>query len=298
MATPDVVLDALEAATGPEDPPAWFEVFSDEVSRTVALLRHDDPGQLFGWVSATDCEAIGVVAGGWGRPAGLDLGGPAPCQPDGPAAPQRVRVIVVVGRDGTVGSRTTLGDGSVLKGGCRGGRLFDAVHRSLGLPTDPAPVSSAPLIGDLWLAGVVSAGEGLGRRLGWAEVTARHPAVQVLIERGHPLRAAEVDAVIRVAPRAWTWERLQADTVAGGGLSELVAPSIAAWMDEGMFARWTLRQHGDARELWGRASSMLDDEAVIRLAQALDDAEVADIDHSPATANAVDAGARGGPSAR
>lgn len=75
MATPDVVLDALEAATGPEDPPAWFEVFSDEVSRTLALLRHDDPGQLFGWVSATDCEAIGVVAGGWGARRASTLAG-------------------------------------------------------------------------------------------------------------------------------------------------------------------------------------------------------------------------------
>jgi hypothetical protein len=44
-------------------------------------------------------------------------------------------------------------------------------------------------------------------------------------------------------------------------------------MDTGMFARWTLELSGDPRALWGRTASVLDREAVLRLADALDAAE-------------------------
>ena len=276
MHEPEAVVDALDAATTDEDQPVWFEVSGSDETATASLVRHDDLAQLFGWVSPPQCAAIGVVAGGWGRPQPPDLdldrlpsGSPVDQHPD----LQRVRVIVVVDRHGLIGARTTLGDGPVLEGGCRGGRLLDALHRCLGLPTDPPPVSSAAMIGDLWLAAVVADGERRGRRLDWTEVTALHPATQALADHGHALSRAEVDAVIRVAPRAWTWERLQADTVSGGGLSDLVAPDIASWMDTGMFARWTLQLSGDPRALWGRAASILDREAVVRLADALDAAE-------------------------
>ncbi|MDQ6782794.1 MAG: hypothetical protein M3063_05000, partial [Actinomycetota bacterium] len=214
-------------------------------------------------------------AGGGGRPQPPDLNvDPVRSDADGPASDlHRVRVIVVVDRRGAIGARTTLGDGRIVDGGCRGGRLFDALHRCLGLRSDPPPVSSAAMIGDLWLAAVVADGERRGRRLGWNEVAALHPATRALAEGGHSLTPAEIDAVVRVAPRAWTWERLQVDTVRGGGLSDLVAPDIAAWMDVGMFARWTLELSGDPRALWGRAASALDREAVLRLADALDAAE-------------------------
>lgn len=279
MQEPEAVVDALDAATTHEDPPLWFEVRNGDETATMSLVRHDDLVQLFGWVSPPECDAIGVVAGGWGRPQppDLDLDGLPPDPSARPSGaddaspfPQRVRVIVVVDRHGRIGARTTLGDGRTVEGGCRGGRLFDALHRSLGLPTDPPPVSSATMIGDLWLAAVVADGERLGRRLSWPEVTALHPATQVLVDHGHNLSPAEVDAVIRVAPRAWTWERLQAETAAGGGLSDLVAPDIALWMDTGMFARWTLELSSDPRALWGRAASVLDRDAVVRLADALD----------------------------
>ncbi|MDQ2727829.1 MAG: hypothetical protein M3Y91_08210 [Actinomycetota bacterium] len=284
MHEPDAVVDALEAATTSEDPPVWFEVRGDDHNATMTLARHDDLAQLFGWVSSPACAAIGVVAGGWGRPQVSDLDldrlspGWVPQRPalaSGGDSPELtgVRVIVVVDRRGLVGARTTLADGRTVAGGCRGGRLFDALHRGLGLPTDPPPVSSAAIIGDLWLAAVVGDGRQRGHRLGWSEATALHPAAQALADHGHTLSRAEVDAVIRVAPRAWTWDRLQADTVSGGGLSDLVAPDIASWMDTGMFARWTLELMGDARSLWGRAASVLDRDAVVRLADALDAAE-------------------------
>ncbi len=274
MQEPDAVVETLDRATTDEDPPLWFEVGIDAgpgQNATMTLVRHDDLAQLFGWVAPPECDAIGVVAGGWGRPQPFDLDlGRLPADS---GELQRVRVIVVVDRHGRVGARTTLGDGRTVDGGCRGGRLFDALHRVLGLPTDPPPVSSAAIIGDLWLAAVVADGEPHSQRLGWSEVTALHPATQALMDHGHSLSDAEVDAVIRVAPRAWTWDRLQADTVSGGGLSDLVAPDIASWMDIGMFARWTLELIGDARTLWGRAASVLDREVVVRLADALDAAE-------------------------
>lgn len=270
MHQPDAVVDALDAATTSADPPVWFEVRPDQTD-TMHLVRHHDLAQLFGWVSPPECDAIGVVAGGWGRPQPPDLD-PDRVSPSSLDL-QRVRVIVVVDRHGLVGARTALGDGRIVEGGCRGGRLFDALHRTMDLPTDPPAVSSAVMIDDLWLAAVVADGDRLGRRLGWTEVTALHPAAQALADHGHALSPAEVEAVIRVAPRAWTWERLRADTISGGGLSDVVAPDIALWMDTGMFARWTLEISGDRRALWGRAASVLDRETVVRVANVLDAAE-------------------------
>jgi hypothetical protein len=283
MHEPDAIVAALEAATSDEDPPLWFEVRRDTAG-AAGLVRHDDLAQLFGWVSPPACDAIGVVAGGWGRPylpeqdgdpllagalADRSAIGPHEASPE----PQRVRVIVVVDRRGVIGARTTMGDGRVVDGGCQSGRLVDALRRSLGLPTDPPAMSSAAIIAALWLAAVGAEGRRCGHRLGWAEVTALHPATQALVDDGHALSAAEVDAVTRVAPRAWTWERLRADTISGGGLSDLVAPGIARWMDTGMFARWSLELSGDPRVLWGAAASVLDHETVVRLADTLDAAE-------------------------
>ena len=271
MLQPDLVVEALDGTMTPDDPPAWVEVYADETP--MALVRHDDLAQLFGWVSPPDCRAVGVVAGGWGRPEDGDLVGPA-SPSDAGADAQRVRVIVVVNRDAAVGSRTTLGDGSVVNGGCRGGRLFDALHRCLGLATDGPPASSAPLLGGLWLAAVVAEGHRQDRPLAWSEIIALHPATRVLADQGHDLSYLEMEAVGRVAPRAWTWERRRADTVEGAGLRELVAPEVAAWMDPGMFARWTLDVGADAGVLWGRAVSILDSDAVLRLADALAAAEL------------------------
>lgn len=269
---PDVMVEALDEAVTPEGPPAWFEVYANESTKTMALVQHDDLSQLFGWVSPPDCRAVGVVAGGWGRPEIGDLDGP-PSPPDTTTDAQRVRVIVAVDRHGAVGSRTTLGDGAAVDGGCRGGRLFDALHRCLSLATDPPPTSSAALIAGLWLAAVVGEAERHGRPLPWEVVAAVHPATRVLADQGHALSLPEMEAVVRVAPRAWTWAQLRADTVDGAGLRELVAPDVAAWMDEGMFARWALDVGADPTVLWGRAASLLDSDAVLRLADALDAAE-------------------------
>jgi hypothetical protein len=283
MHDPDAIAAALEAVTSKEDPPLWFEVHGDTAG-AAGLVRHDDLAQLFGWVSPPAYDAIGVVAGGWGRPylpgqegdpllAGALADVSSTVRPEDVPEPQRVRVIVVVDRRGVIGARTTMGDGRVVDGGCQSGRLVDALRRGLGLPTDPPAMSSAAIIGALWLAALAAEGRRCGHRLGWAEVTALHPAAPALVDDGHTLSSAEVDAVTRVAPRAWTWERLRADTISGGGLCDLVAPDIAAWMDTGMFARWSLDLSGDPRVLWGAAAAVLDQETVVRLAATLDAAE-------------------------
>ncbi|MDQ6784868.1 MAG: hypothetical protein M3063_15825, partial [Actinomycetota bacterium] len=66
MQGPDEVVDALDAATTGGEPPGWFEVAVGTDAATMTLVRHDELGELFGWVAPRECVALGVVAGGGG----------------------------------------------------------------------------------------------------------------------------------------------------------------------------------------------------------------------------------------
>lgn len=276
--TPADVVDALDQVI-PTEPPMWTEVHGAEDSDDARLVVHADLSELFGWVAPPGCTALGVVAGGWGRPTGDDAvagGGDVAADggPPGRGIGERLRVIVVVDRTGELCARTTFGDGNFLDGGCQGGRLVDALRRGLGLATAAPPGSSASLLGNLWLMALIAGGEGRRRR-SWPEAAQAHPAARVLTGGGHHLSLEETEALIRVTPRVWSWERMRLDTAAGGGLRHLVAPELAAWMDTGMFARWALEADDRPVDLWGRAAATLEPEAVVRLAQVLDDAEAA-----------------------
>lgn len=271
MPTTAQVVHALGHVVDHDDPPSWVEIHPTPDAEAATFVRHHDLSGLFGWVAPPGCWAVGVVAGGWGHttPAGSEAPGP-----DRRAAGRRLRVIVVVDRDGAVSARTTFSDGDTLEGGCQGGRLVDAVRRCLRLATPPPPASSAMLLRNLWLAAVVAEGNGRGR-LSWPDVARLHPAAQVLTGDGHELTPDEFEVLVRVTPRVWTWDRMRVDTAQGGGLRDLVAPELAAWMDTGMFARWTLEAHQSPVDLWGQAAALLDPDAVVRLARSLDAAEAA-----------------------
>jgi hypothetical protein len=53
---------------------------------------------------------------------------------------------------------------------------------------------------------------------------------------------SNLQELVRLASSIWTWERLRCDTLVNHWASQVVSDEVAAWMDEGMFARWILAE--------------------------------------------------------
>jgi hypothetical protein len=170
---------------------------------------------LLGFVAPDDWEVFGVIAPGWGTR--IDTG-----------VRQRTRVIYIAARDGEEASLIRFAgddDAEVLRPDEPAvGRVADCVRRALDLPTAPEPDDSLLA---LW----------------WDRV------LKKLVERNHPsfrgeqLDVAGVVAVIEAArPLSWGEERW---TVIANEGSLQVSGSLAAWLDDGMFARLLLAELAD-----------------------------------------------------
>lgn len=170
--------------------------------------------RLLGHVTPDRWEAVGVVTSGATRelaPDGASIG------PRGDAA----QVAVMCHRDGAVASVLRREGAAPVHDltppGRPGpvGRVVDALRRSLGMPTPPPDVAVDVVVVQVWLHRVLT-----------------------LALRGDPLDRGVVDSLRPPAPASWATLREQC---ADGGWSELAcAPPVAAWMDDGMFARWCL----------------------------------------------------------
>jgi hypothetical protein len=124
--------------------------------------------------------------------------------------------------------------------------VADACRRAFGLPTSPPPLSTAELWAAYWLDRIVEvAAEPPGgcRLRSWAEVAALHPALADRAGPGSgpaddPDRLAAAGAAAAAWAERWTWARLRAapDTLDLPWLDR--SPALAAWMDDGMWARW------------------------------------------------------------
>jgi hypothetical protein len=183
----------------------------------VAVRSLDDQhpfDALLGFVAPDDWEVLGVIAPGWGTR--VDTG-----------VRLRTRVIYVAARDGEEASliRFAGEDAEILQPTERAvGRVADCVRRALDLPTTSE--SDDSLLA-LW----------------WDRV------LRKLVERNHPsfagqrLNVDEVAGVIDAArPLSWGDERWA--VIANEG-SLQVSGSLAAWLDDGMFARLLLADLAD-----------------------------------------------------
>lgn len=172
---------------------------------------------LLGFVAPDDWEVLGVTAPGWGTR--VDTGDR-----------QRTRVIYLAARYGEEAALIRFagdgdGDAETLRPTERTiGRVADCVRRALDLPTTPEPDDS---LLSLWFDRVL----------------------EKLAEHNHPSRGGaklginEVVAVIEQArPVSWNEERWA--VIAHEG-SVLVSGALAAWMDDGMFARCMLAELAD-----------------------------------------------------
>ncbi|MGK2950490.1 MAG: hypothetical protein ACSLFP_18100 [Acidimicrobiales bacterium] len=152
----------------------------------------------------------------------------------------RTAVTYLLSRDGDEVSLERAGPRTTPLPGPAVGTIPDLCRRVLGLPTDPPPPSTAVLWTCVWLDRVLDTfGQPERRRelmASWSAVAALHPAAE-----GTPPTTVEalVDAAHQhAAAHSWTHLRQRPEPLPlpGGSLP----PDIAAWMDDGFFARWAI----------------------------------------------------------
>ena len=123
-----------------------------------------------------------------------------------------------------------------------------------------------------WLVAIYDRTTKATGRLTWAEVSRLHPVAQVLGAEMAGPGGDLLPGLLRVAGSAWSWEEFRQWARRHSGLEHIVAPDLAAWMDEGMFARWILSELPGPDELLAAVRPRLVPSAGRRLAHALHEA--------------------------
>jgi hypothetical protein len=221
----------------------------DEGDDVLLGLKPLDPGthpfeELAGFTAPEEWSMFGLRVQGTARH--LDGSGPPP---------ERTSTTFLVSRDGEERSiLRAAGRPEQLAGPARG-TIPDLCRRVLGLGTEPAPPTSAPLWTVAWLDRVIEAWGDPQRRRQiascWAQVAMLHPAVRSA--PGHDLLAlgdpAELVGLARAHTAAWSWERLRAEPDALHLPDGHLRASITSWMDDGFYARWALGAFPDPSTL-------------------------------------------------
>jgi hypothetical protein len=245
----DAIVDVLDAA-GDNDGFGFksmlvhvIDLHDDE--GTFNLAFHDLCGwkatdALLGFTAPPEWWVLGSVSGGWAAPADDAIDRPS-------AHPEavRARTIVLVARSGAVATRTTTADGQRIEEVPTGPGI-DVLHRALGLSTPPPEHTVSELLTGLWLESIVRTGHDAGRegrRLTWPQVARLHPALWLLAHGGHRARPDELVACATALTNVLDWTEVRRQCSEHAWLAGLVEPEDAAWMDEGMLARWLVLAH-------------------------------------------------------
>jgi hypothetical protein len=200
---------------------AWFPL--DGAHPLDLLLR---------FVAPPHWHAVGVSVPGWAH----RLDDPGRARAESPP----VTVTVMVHRTGLAAGLIREGDRLAAMPEPPDGVVPDACRRALGLPTDPAPPTTAGLWALCWLDRIVAtaarAEGGRGLR-DWEAVAALHPAARPRPAANDPVSLAGAAAALA---RAWPWARLRAEPAVLDLPGPPPPPDLGAWMDDGMWARWVL----------------------------------------------------------
>ncbi len=165
-------------------------------------------------------------------------------EPDRP--PERLATTFLVSRTGEEVSLLRSGEAVSVVPGPAAGTIPDACRRVLGLPTPPAPPTTAVLWTTVWLDRLMQAwGDPLPRRgatSSWPALARLHPAVA---QRGDASADDVTDGaalvpLARAHAATWSWRRLRAEPHALGSPVGELPVHVAAWMDDGSYARWVL----------------------------------------------------------
>ena len=260
------LLDAVAPALVEHDHDTLVHVVRHRRTVDVGLLPLE-PGQaavdhLIGASAPRDWHALGFVTGGTAR--ALDAADEDPAR-----AGCRVRLAVLADRTGAVASSVrVVGDGidparfAATVDEQPTGWVVDVVQRALGIATAPAEHDVGAWLDAIWLDSLLASlcAEPC-RPWPWADLAALHP----LQEDGPaptPMALAERG---RRAAAATTWARLRMLVAEGGDhdgvgpsdASSWLSPELAAWLDDGAFARHLVGRYPPADALLAALGDLL-----------------------------------------
>jgi hypothetical protein len=272
----DAILDVLDRA-GDNDGFGFTSMLVHvtdlhDLEGSFNLAFHDLGGwkatdALLGFSAPDDWAVLGSVSGGWAAPAD-----DAADRPSAHPEAVRARTIALVARSGMVATRTTTADGRRIDERPVGPGM-DVLHRALGLAT-PAPEQTVDeLLTGLWLEAIARTGHDAqreGRRLTWPQVARLHPALWLLAQGGHRAKPDDLVRCANALTNVLDWTEVRRQCAERAWLAGLVEPADAAWMDEGMLARWLVLAHlAPVGVAVRRAHNVLRREVAARLDDAL-----------------------------
>lgn len=219
---------------------------------------------LLGLVAPDEWFAFGLVSFGWASPLPDDASGyRTPIRPSEHPERVRVRSVFLVSRDGGVASTAELADGRVIDTPGQG-VVADAMRRALGIETAPPEEPVIALLTAMWLEEALAAVEEWrgrderGRGPSWADLASLHPVLARARAGGVRVPASRLAEVGRLFAENISWADLRWESMTGAAPWGIeVDPEIAAWMDEGMYARWLLADHGAVADLAARVASVV-----------------------------------------
>lgn len=180
---------------------------------------------LVGTVAPEEWDVVGCSQLGWAHR--LDDRGRV-AQPRA----HRVRITSLVSRSGAEIAlvRHEGGDDAEEMPAGTAGRVPDVLRRCLGLPTPPPQVPVACFFAALWCTAIAeAAGAGRGRILDWTGAERLHPAYRP----GRPLARSAAEQA-----RGIGWDGVRWQLVEGRWRLPGLEAELAAWFDDGSFARW------------------------------------------------------------
>jgi hypothetical protein len=268
------LLDGIGDRVSVAGRPTWVGVRDDPLGqRDIGMWFSEDPYGFLGWEAPPECIAVGVVATGRAHVADTPTEAPAPFSP-GPIP--GIRMCCLVTRRGEVTWRMTLPDGRSFGDAPQEGRLLDCLRRCFALPTSPPPAGPGQLLSVFWLGAIIDEDRRVDRGLTWREISRLHPLATMMSSgTGMCDDLQDVSIFIRAATSTWSWETLRVRAVTDSWAGELVSPELAAWMDDGMFARWILGALPAPDELLVRLRPRLAPSTARRLAHAVRSAQTA-----------------------
>lgn len=199
---------------------------------------------LAGFTAPAEWTAFGIRARGRAR----HLDHPT-------AAPTTSAMTFLVDRTGAEASVLRL-EGDVTEApGPALGTIPDLCRRVLGVPTAPAPASTALLWTSIWLDRILEQwGQPHRRRelvSSWGRIAVLHPAIHApsppdVVAFADP---ASLVTVARSHAAAASWEQLRRSPLPLQLPDGALEHDVSLWMDDGFFARWTLGAYPSASSM-------------------------------------------------